>query len=101
MTRYGRKDDWDRQLPLAVSAINKAASTLGDGGDEAPALYTRRMRAMELTVRELLAAAQQEHKAKLDAGRVDTVFKGVLLRTKELLSTRPTWASCGRGGTAP
>ncbi len=49
-----------------------------------------RMRAMELTVRELLAAAQTERtrKAKLDAGRVDTVFKvgdRVLLRTKELL----------------
>ncbi len=27
----GRKDDWDRQLPLAVSAINNTASTLGDG----------------------------------------------------------------------
>jgi hypothetical protein len=27
----GRKDDWDRQLPLAVFAINNAASTLGDG----------------------------------------------------------------------
>ena len=79
----GRKDDWDQHLPLAVFAINKAASTLGDGltpffidrgahprlplsaapvdgaGDESPALYARRMRTMELTVRELLAAAQQ------------------------------------------
>ncbi len=27
----GRKDDWDRQLPLAAFAINNAASTLGDG----------------------------------------------------------------------
>jgi hypothetical protein len=27
----GRKDDWDRQLPLAVFVINNAASTLGDG----------------------------------------------------------------------
>jgi hypothetical protein len=29
----GRKDNWDRQLPLAVLAINNAASesTLGDG----------------------------------------------------------------------
>ena len=26
----GRKDDWDRQLPLAVFAINNAASTLGE-----------------------------------------------------------------------
>ncbi len=30
---------------------------------------------MEATVRELLAAAQAELKARLDAGRVDTVFK--------------------------
>jgi hypothetical protein len=42
------------------------------------------------TLRELLAAAQQERKAKLDSdvGRVDTVFKvggRVLLRTKEPL----------------
>ena len=27
----GRKDDWDRHLPLAVFAINNAASSLGDG----------------------------------------------------------------------
>ncbi len=43
---------------------------------------------MEVTVRELLAAAQAERKAKLDAGLVDTVFKvggRVLLRTNELL----------------
>ncbi len=43
---------------------------------------------MEVTVLELLAAAQAERKAKLDAGLVDTVFKvgdRVLLRTKELL----------------
>ena len=58
------------------------------------------MRDLELTVRELLAAAQQERKVKLDAGRVDTVFKvgdRVLLRTKELLDAadigklRPRW----------
>jgi hypothetical protein len=60
---------------------------------------------MEATVRELLAAVQQERKAKLDAGRVDTVFKAgdlLLLPTKELLSTLPISASCGRrgGGTA-
>ncbi len=44
--------------------------------------------ASSLTVRELLAAAQQERKVKLDVGRVNTVFKvggQVLLRTKELL----------------
>ena len=43
------------------------------------------MRELELSVRELLAAAQRERKAKLDAGRVDTVFQvgdRVLLRTK-------------------
>ena len=92
----GRNDDWDRQLPLAVFAINKAASTLGDGlaplfidrgahprlplsappvdgaAGESPALCARRMRTVELTVRELLAAGQQERKAKRDAGRVDT-----------------------------
>ena len=60
------------------------------------------MRELELSVRELLAAAQRERKAnlKLDAGRVDTVFKvgdRVLLRTKELLDAadigklRPRW----------
>jgi hypothetical protein len=27
----GHRDDWDRQLPLAVFAINNVASTLGDG----------------------------------------------------------------------
>ena len=120
----GRKDDWDRQLPLAVFAINNAASTLGDGltpffidrgahprlplsaptadsgGSESPGQYAQRMRELELSVRELLAAAQRERKAKLDAGRVDTVFKvgdRVLLRTKELLDAadigklRPRW----------
>jgi hypothetical protein len=120
----GRKDDWDRQLPLAVFAINNAASALGDEltpffidrgahprlplsappaadtGGETPASYARRMHEMELKVRELLAAAQQERKAQLDAGRVDTVFKvgdRVLLRTRELLDAadigklRPRW----------
>ncbi len=56
--------------------------------DESPAHYAQRLRAMEPTVRELLAAAQAKLKAKLDAGRVDTVFKvgdRMLLRTKELL----------------
>jgi hypothetical protein len=120
----GRKDGWDRQLPLAVFAINNAASTLGDGltpffidrgahprlplsaptadggGSESPGQYAQRMRELELSVRELLAAAQRERKVKLDAGRVDTVFKvgdQVLLRTKELLDAadigklRPRW----------
>jgi hypothetical protein len=121
----GRKDDWDGHLPLAVFAINNATSTLGGdltpffidrgahprlplspprdasaAGDSSPAHYALRMRAMEVTVRELLAAAQAERKAKLDAGRVDTVFQvgdRVLLRTKELLDAadigklRPRW----------
>ncbi len=120
----GRKDDWDRHLLLAEFAINNAASTLGDGltpffidrgahprlplspplderaAGESHASYAARMKAMETTVRELLAAAQAERKAKLDAGRVDTVFKvgdQVLLRTKELLDVadigklRPRW----------
>ena len=46
------------------------------------------MREVEATVRELLAAAQAEQKAKLDAGLVYTVFTvgdRVLLRTTELL----------------
>jgi hypothetical protein len=44
------------------------------------------MRAMEVTVQEMLAAAQADRKARLDAGRVDNVFKvgdRVLLRTKD------------------
>ncbi len=119
-----RKDDWDRQLRFAVCAINNAASTLGDGltpffidrgahprpplsappadgaPDETRAGYARRMRELTPTVRELLAAAQQERNAKLDAGSVNTVFKVgdlVLLRTKELLDAadigtlRPLW----------
>ena len=48
-------------------------------------------------VRELLSAAQEGRKAKLDAGRVNTVFQvgdQVLLRIKELLVSRP------RAGTA-
>ena len=122
-----RKDDWDRHLPLTVFAINNAASSLGDGltpffidrgahprhlpfsaapvdgaGGESPALYARWMRTIQLTVHELLAAAQQASKMKLvaAAGRRDTVFKvgdRVLLRTKELLDAadigklRPRW----------
>ena len=59
------------------------------------------MHEIEATVGELLAAAQAEQKAKLDAGRVtDTFFTvgdRVLLRTKELLDAadigklRPRW----------
>ena len=120
----GRKDDWDKHLPFAVFAINNAASTV-DGGlspffidrgahprlplsapadarqaAESPTDYARRMRQMEQRVRELLLAAQLERKAKLDEGRVDTVFKvgdRVMLRTAELLDAadigklRPRW----------
>ncbi len=45
------------------------------------------MRELEPTVCALLAAAQQESKAQLDTGWVDTVFKvgGWILQTKELL----------------
>ena len=120
----GRKDDWDQHLPFAVFAINNAVSTV-DGGltpffidrgahprlplsapadarqaAESSTDYARRMRQMERTVRELLLAAQLDRKAKLDAGRVDTVFKigdQVLLRTKELLDAadigklKPRW----------
>jgi hypothetical protein len=58
------------------------------------------MLVIETTVRELLAAAQAERKAELNAGRVDTVFKvgeWVLLQTKGLLEhadigeLRPRW----------
>ena len=58
------------------------------------------MREVEAAVRALLMEAQTACKAKLDTGRVDTVFKvgdQVLLRTKELLDAadigklRPRW----------
>ena len=95
----GRRDDWDSHLTLAKFAINNAASALGDdltpffidrgahprlplspphddsATGETPAQYAQRMRAMESTVRELLAATQAERKTKLDTGRVDTVFQ--------------------------
>ena len=95
----GRKDDWDDHLPLALFAINNAASTLGgdltlfsvDRGahprlplspprndrtaEESPAHYAQRIRAMEATVWGLLSAAQAERTAQLDRGRVDTVFQ--------------------------
>ena len=108
----GRKDYWDSHLPLAEFAINNSASSIDDGltpffidrgaharlplspprddstTGKTPLGYAGRMREVEATVRELLATAQAEQKAKLDAGRVDTVFTvgdRVLLRTKELL----------------
>ena len=120
----GCKDEWDSHLTLAEFAINITASTLGDdktpffivrgahprlplslphhdlAAGESPTDYAQRMGAMEATVRELLAAAQADRKANLDAGRVDTVFQvgdHVQLRTKELLDDanivklRPRW----------
>ncbi len=130
----GRKDDWNGHLQLAVFAINNAASTLGgdltpffvdrgvhprlplspprDGSaaGESPTHCAQRMRPMEVTVLELLAAAQAEWKTKLDTGLVDTVFKVgdlVLLLTKELLDAadigklRPRWDGSGAGFCAP
>ena len=126
----GRKDDWDVWLPYAVFAINNAASALGgeltpffiDRGHhprmplslpdlratgEPHAAYAARMAALEKEVRALLHAAQQERKAALDRGRVDTVFHvgdEVLLRTKELLDAaeigklRPRWEGPFRPG---
>ena len=70
---------------------------------ESPAHYAQRMRPMEASVRELLASAQAALKAKLDMGRVDTVFKmgdRVLLHTKELLDAADI-GKLRRGGTAP
>ena len=133
-TRYapanGCKDDWDSHLTLAEFAINNAASALGydltplfiDRGahtrlplspphddratGESPTQYAQRMRAMESTVLELLAAAQAERKAKLDAGRVDTVFQptsrsaiGYCSGPRSCLM-QPTLVSCARCWTA-
>ena len=84
--------------PFAVFTINNAASTLGgdltpffiyrgqhprlplslpdlrQAGDP-PAAYASRMKALEQEVRALLHSAQQERKATLDPGRVDTTFQ--------------------------
>jgi hypothetical protein len=53
------------------------------------------MRAMGATVRELLAVAQSEWKARLDAGRVDTdhtVFRiKALLDVADIGKFRPRW----------
>ena len=120
----GRKDGWDRHLTLAESAINEAASMLGDNlspffidrgahprlplspphddrsapvTGESQAHFAQRLRA---TVRELLAAAQAEWRAKLDAGRVDTVFRvatGCCCGPRSC-STPPTSVSCAGAG---
>ncbi len=79
------------RLPLSPSRVDSAAGeppAAAAAAAAAAARYAQRMRALEATVRELLAAAQAERRATLDAGRVDTAFKvgdRVLLRTKELL----------------
>ena len=55
---------------------------------------TQRMQEIKATVLERLAAAQADRKAKLDSGRVDTVFKAgarVLVRTTELHRRRRHW----------
>jgi hypothetical protein len=84
-----------RRSPLPMTRSRRASSPAADGpGGQQP------RRRLERTVHTLLAAAQREREAKLDAGRVDTVFKvgdQVLLRTKELLDAadigklRPRW----------
>ncbi len=57
------------------------------------AAYAQRMRAIEATVLELLAAEQAERKVTIDTGRVDTAFKlgdrvllhqGAALRSRHL-----------------
>ena len=64
------------RLPLSAPHADHAAH-------EPPGQYAQRMRSIEATARELLATTQAASKTKLDAGRVDTVFKvgdRVLLR---------------------
>ena len=56
------------RLPLSPPHDDRATG-------ETPTQYAQRMRAMESTVLELLAAAQAERKTKLDTGRVDTMFQ--------------------------
>ncbi len=111
----GRKDDWDGHLPLAVFAIDDATSTLG--GDltppGSPVASSRRFCRWRVTctLRAVDAGDGGDGtgaagdgaggmEGKLDAGRVDRVFKvgdRVLLRTNELLDAavmaklRPRW----------
>ena len=72
-----------QRLPVSLPRDDRATG-------ESPAHYrdALRMRLMEGTVRELLAAAAAARKAKLAEGRADTVFKAgdrMLLLPKELL----------------
>ena len=111
-----RKDDRDSHLPLVEFAIDNTASMLGDdltpahtpisplAASESPRPRRRRvangLRALRQRMRELLAVAQTDRKAK--PNRVDMVFQvgdRVLPRTKELLDSanigklRPRWDS--------
>ena len=58
------------RLPLSAPHADHAAHA-------SPGQYAQRMRSIEAarTVRELLATTQAASKAKLDVGRVDTVFQ--------------------------
>ena len=101
----GRKDDWDSHLPLAEFAINNAASSLDDGLTPAlaavrrqhrhsPMRYAGRMHEIDGQLFDSCWAAQAEQKAKLDAGRVDSVYTigdRKLLRTKEASRCRRHW----------
>jgi hypothetical protein len=74
-----------QRYPRMCSAVDEEGL---QAAGESPAHYAQRMLAMEVTVQELLAAAQVKRKATLNAGRVDSVFKfgdRVLLCIKELL----------------
>ena len=92
-------------LPLAEFAINNAASSLDDGLTPAlaavrrqhrhsPMRYAGRMHEIDGQLFDSCWAAQAEQKAKLDAGRVDSVYTIVdrkLLRTKEASRCRRHW----------
>ena len=79
------------RLPLSLPDLRAAG--------EPPAAYATRVQALEQEVLALLHAAQQERKAALDRGRVDTTLEvgdRVLLRIKELLNTTKVGKSCPR-----
>ncbi len=56
------------------------------------------MRDLKRTVRELLAAAQQERKVKRDTGRVDTVLKVGDLSTRGAARRRGYWQAVPAAG---
>ena len=79
------------RLPLSLPDLRAAG--------EPPAAYATRAQALEQEVLALLHAAQQERKAALDRGRVDTTLEvgdRVLLRIKELLNATKVGKSCPR-----